>query len=275
MKKIFSILSALLIVSVILTGCGEDKTAAPEVKLGMIKHLNASEEEFNNFTKVIADTFSIKMTTYTPVFYDNLNSMLMALDKGEIKIISTYDCVANYMVARNPKLEIMYDDSLEFIDAFCFALRDEHELLKKDVDNFIQEIKADGTLDKLIKTYINDVNKNDPPAIKIEHFDDADTIKVAVTGDLPPLDLYLADGTPAGFNTALLAEMGKRLHKNVEVVSIDSGARASAVMSDRVDMIFWAILPVDDRPKDIDTPEGSILSEPYFTDKVVHLELTK
>ena len=273
MKKIFSILSALLIVSLILTGCGEDKPK-DDVKLGMIKHLNASEDEFNNFIKKVADTFSINMTTYKPVFYDNLNSMLMALDKGEIKIISTYDCVANYMVSRNPKLEIMYDDSLEFIDAFCFAMKQENESLKNSVDDFIKEIKADGTLDNLVKTYISDVNKTDPPAVGIEHFDDADTIKVAVTGDLPPLDLYLADGTPAGFNTALLAEMGKRLHKNVEIVSIDSGARASAVMSDRVDMIFWAVVPVSEIiPADADKPEGTILSAPYYRGRIVHLKL--
>ena len=274
MKKFFSILSALLIVSLILTGCGEDKPPQKEVKLGMIKHLNASEEEFNNFTKRVADTFSIRMTSYNPVFYDNLNTMLMALDKGEIKVISTYDCVARYMVAKNPKLEIMQDDTLEFIDAFCFAVDEENTDLIKNVNNFIEEIKADGTLDNLVKTYINDVNKTDPPAIEIAHFDGAETIKVAVTGDLPPLDLVLADGKPAGFNTALLAELGKRLHKNIEIINIDSGARASALKSNRVDMIFWAIVPVSEIiPADSDKPEGTVLSTPYYRGKIIHVKL--
>ena len=274
MKKIFSILSALLIFSVILTGCGEDKSPQKEVKLGMIKHLNASEEEFNNFTKRVANTFSIRMTTYNPVFYDNLNTMLMALDKGEIKVISTYDCVARYMVERNPKLEIMRDDTLEFIDAFSFAIDEQKVDLIKDVNNFIKEIKADGTLNKLVKQYIDDVNKTDPPAIEITHFDGADTIKIAVTGDLPPLDLVLADGKPAGFNTAILAEMGRRLHKNIEIINIDSGARASALKSHRVDMIFWAIVPVSEIiPADVDKPEGTVLSTPYYRGMIVHVKI--
>ena len=274
MKKFFSILSALLIFSVIFTGCGEDKPPQKEVKLGMIKHLNASEEEFNNFTKKVADTFSIRMTTYNPVFYDNLNTMLMALDKGEIKVISTYNCVANYMVAKNPNLEIMYNDSLEFIDAFCFAIDEDRTDLVKDVNDFIGEIKSDGTLANLVKQYIDDVNKKDPPSIEIAHFDGADTIKVAVTGDLPPLDLVLADGKPAGFNTALLAELGKRLHKNIEIINIDSGARASALKSNRVDMIFWAIVPVSEIiPADSDKPEGTVLSTPYYRGRIIHVKL--
>ena len=274
MKKFFTIFSALLIFSLMLTGCGDTKPAPPPVKLGIIKHLNASEEEFNNFTKNISDTFSLAMTSYNPVFFDNLNSMLLALDSGDIKVMSTYKCVANYITARNSKYEIMVDDSLEFIDAFCFAMREDDVALKNDVDKFINDISSDGTLDKLVKEYITDVNKNDPPKIEIPHIDGADTLKVAVTGDLPPLDLVLADGSPAGFNTAIIAEMSKRLNKNVEIIDVDSAARVSALTSGQADMIFWAIVPVSEIiPADADKPAGTALSAPYYKGRIVHVKL--
>ena len=274
MKKFFTIFSALLIFSLMLTGCGDNKPAPDNVKLGIIKHLNASEEEFNNFTKKVAETFSLAMTSYNPVFYDNLNSMLLALDSGEIKVMSTYKCVANYITSRNPKYEIMVDDSLEFIDAFCFAMREDDVALKNDVDKFINDISSDGTLDKLVKEYITDVNKNDPPKIEIPHIDGADTLKVAVTGDLPPLDLVLADGSPAGFNTAIIAEMSKRLNKNVEIIDVDSAARVSALTSGQADMIFWAIVPVSEIiPADADKPAGTALSAPYYKGRIVHVKL--
>ena len=274
MKKIFTIFSAFIIFSIILAGCGENKPAAPPVKLGMIKHLNASEEEFNNFTKKVSSTLGLNLTSYDPVFYDNLNSMIMALDSGEIKVISTYECVAQYLTAHNNKYEIIPDDTLEFIDAFCFAMLEEDTELKNDVDNFIDDIRNDGTLDRLTNEYIKNVAENDPSAVEIQHFDDADTIKIAVTGDLPPLDLVLANGQPAGFNTALIAELGKRLHKNIEIINIDSAARASALMSGRVDLIFWAIVPVSEIiPADADKPEGTVLSTPYYRGKIVHVKL--
>ncbi|MBQ7630282.1 MAG: transporter substrate-binding domain-containing protein, partial [Selenomonadaceae bacterium] len=146
--------------------------------------------------------------------------------------------------------------------------------LKKDIDKAINAMKKDGTLDKLVKQYITDANADDPPAVEMPKFDGAETLKVAVTGDLPPLDLVLADGKPAGFNTALIAELAKRINRNIEIIDIDGDARASALSSNRADVIFWAIIPVgDDRAKDIDTPEDAILSEPYFTDKITHIKI--
>ena len=98
-----------------------------------------------------------------------------------------------------------------------------------------------------------------------------------MTGDLPPLDFVNTDGTPAGFNTALLAEIAKRLGKNIAVVQIDSGARAAALSSEQIDVIFWATVPLDDTliPADVDKPEGVELSAPYFEDSVEHLQLKK
>ena len=274
MRKIFTIFSALLIFSFILTGCGENKNSETR-QLGMIRHMNASEQEFNNFSKTVSDTFSLHLSSYDPIFYDNLNSMLMALDSGKVSVISTYDCVARYLVAQNPKYEILTDDTLEFIDAFCFAMSEDNTALKDEVNNFIEEIRVDGTLDNLTKTYITGTEKN-PSPVEIPHIDGADTIKVAMTGDLPTLDLVLADGQAAGFNTALIAEMSKRLKKNIQIVHVESGARAAALSSGRVDLIFWAIVPISDViPNDADKPDGTVLSSPYYRGRIVHVALKK
>ena len=99
----------------------------------------------------------------------------------------------------------------------------------------------------------------------------ADTIKVAVTGDLPPIDFVLADGRPAGFNTAVLAEIGKRLRLNIELLNIDSGARAAALASGRADVIFW-VQVYKDSDRQPDVPENIVLSESYFDwNKFLHI----
>ncbi len=106
--------------------------------------------------------------------------------------------------------------------------------------------------------------------------DGAQTIKVGVTGDLPPLDYVSADGQPAGFNTAILSEIAKRLGRNVEVIDIESGARATALNAKQIDVIFWAVVPNGDKvPNDLDKPDGVEFSEPYFKDDVAHLKLKK
>lgn len=281
LKKFFSAMMLCIFAVTLFTGCGEDKKveapAVAEAQIGMLRHMNASEKDFNNFVKNVSEIFSLKMTSYNPVFFDNLNSMQMALETGKISAFTTYRCVADYLIARNPKFEIADDNTLEFIDAFCFALREGDRTLIDTSNKAIREMRDDGTLDKLVEEYIKKNKKEDEiTAIEIPKISGAETIKVAVTGDLPPLDYINADGTAAGFNTAVLAELSRRLGKNIELVQIESGSRAAALTSGRVDIVFWAIVPVSEIiPANADKPAGIELTSPYYRGKVVHVRLKK
>jgi len=267
-----------------MTGCGSDggtetkdsDSQSTIIKLGMISHLNASEKQMEEYLFKIQERTHAKVVNHIPVFFDNLSLMQSGLDAGKVDEISTYDCVANYLLANRDKYEPVEDDWINGLaDNFCFAVRKEDAALKADLDKTIKAMKDDGSLAKLVNDYVKNVDKGqDPPKVEVPKFAGADTIKVGVTGDLPPLDLVLPDNSPAGFNTALLAEIAKRLNKNIELVQIDSGARAAALSADQIDVIFWAIVPVGNHmPADIDKPEGVELSEPYFQDEISHLKL--
>lgn len=272
MKKIFTLMTICLLI--LMTGCGGEKTSDNEkIKLGMITRLNASEENFGEFMAKVEESLGVKIASHKPVFFDSLSQMQAAIQAKQIDEISTYSSVARYMTAKEPRFSLLKDHSLEFVDSFCFALRDDETELRDRLNRIIAEMQADGTLNKLTKEYITDIStENDPPAAELPHFDSEPTIKVAVTGDLPPLDFVSADGTPAGFNTAVLAEISKRMLLNIEPVDIDGGARAAALTSKQVDVIFWAIVPVSEIiPSDSDKPDGVILTDPYFKDKIVHM----
>ena len=272
MKKIFALLMAFALL--IVTGCGGEKPSdAKKIQLGMIARLNVSEENFAKLMKDVEDKLDVKIASHTPVFFDNLSQMQAALQAGQINEISTYRSVARYMIAKDPRFKVLEDHSLEFIDSFCFALREDETELRDSLNLVIKEMQDDGTLGNLAKEYITDIStEKDPPAVELPHFDSAPTIKVAVTGDLPPFDFVGADGKPAGFTTAVLAEIGKRMLRNNEIVDIDAGARAAALTSNQVDVVFWAIVPMSEIiPSDSDSPKGVILTAPYFKDKIVHL----
>ncbi len=143
-------------------------------------------------------------------------------------------------------------------------------------------MKNDGTLDNLKKIYITDLKADtELKAVEFEKIDGADTLTVAVTGDLSPFDYVSADGKAAGFNTAVLAELGKRLQKNINIIQIESGARAATLTSKKADMVFWTFIPADEivsaniLPADLDKPEGIELSTPYYTCTKVHVGLKK
>ncbi|MBR4643195.1 MAG: transporter substrate-binding domain-containing protein [Selenomonadaceae bacterium] len=253
MKKIFVLLMIILTVS----GCGSSngkEDSSP--RIGTLTQLNATPPQGTNF-------------------YDNFNSMQMALSTNTIDTLKTYGSVAKYMTANNSDFAIKDSQTVPLVDNFCCALREEDVDLKNSFDAAIASMKDDGTLDALIKNFIDNPSET-PQAVEISKIDGADTIKVGVTGDLPPLDLVLADGTPAGFNTAVLAEISKRIGKNIELIQVDSGARAAALTSKLVDVIFWVVVPADDsnRPKDFDMPEGVAVTKPYYQDVVVDVNLS-
>ena len=276
-------LTAICAACLLMTGCGGETTTdknsqATIIKLGMITHLNASEKQMEEYLFKIQEKSHAKVVNHVPVFYDSLSLMLMGAEAGNIDEISTYKSVAEYILAKNSKYGIANVEWIKGLaDNFCFAVRAEDTALKADLDKVIGEMKADGSLNKLIDYYItNAIKVKNPPSVDIPKFDGAEVIKVGVTGDLPPLDLILSDNSPAGFNTALLAEIAKRLNKNIELVQIDSGARAAALNADQIDVIFWAVIPDGDNlPVDIDKPDGIEFSEPYFKDDVAHLQLKK
>lgn len=284
MKKIFALLTVVALVFV--TGCGGstggDQKSANKgaIKLGTIKHLNVTETLLDNYFEKASSRMTQTAGMYAPkhVFFDNMVSMLAALDGGQIDTISTYKIVAKYLTAQSDKFELVTDRVPKVSDSFCCAVREENSDLKKEFDDAILKLTADGTLKNLVQTYINDIDYTTaPPVVDMPQFDGADTIKVAITGDLPPLDFVSADGKPAGFNTALLAEISKLLGKNFELIQIDSGARAAALVSEKVDVVFWAVVPQNDTlaPPDCDKPEGVALTEPYFSDEIIHVTLKK
>ena len=268
--KKFSALIFMLMFFLLVSGCGEDTTKKIQntIKIGMITQLNATPEEMDEIMEVMGVDTS---TTY----FENFTSMQMALKAKNIEEMQTYKSVANYMTAQNSQFEVKQEQTVSLIDAFCCAIREEDTDLKNSFDSAIASMKNDGTLDTLIKKYITELN-SEPPAVKIEKIDGADTIKVGITGDLPPLDLVLADGTPAGFNTAVLSEISKRINKNIELIQIDSAARAAALTSKKVDVVFWVVVPQDDkRPADMDKPAGIAVTTPYYQDEVVDVTLSQ
>ena len=286
LKNIAKLFLPCLLAGALFTGCGGDKVAdkpannfyGKEVKIGLLTHLNSDEESMGEIlTNIEAETGG-EYPIHRPKFFDSLKLMQTGIESGIVEQISLYKSVADYLVANNDKFEIVKHDALNKIEyLFCFAVRAEDKELKADLDKVIDEMKADGSLDKLISDYIIDVDKKNPPKVEIPKIDGAQSFKVGVTGDLPPLDLILPDNSPAGFNTALLAEIAKRSGKNIELVQIDSGARAMALNTNFIDVVFWAIVPFgnDKIPSDIDKSDGLEFSTPYFKDNVAQIRLKK
>ena len=274
MKKFFALLA---VCTFLVTACHSDD----EHNVGVIRHMNVSEESLGKFYDQFNEDSHEGRNHYA--IFNSMNEMTSALKSGQVDEIITYEIIGRYLAAHNWDFDMTVNKA-GLADAFCCAFREQDVALKKEFNDALDDIITDGTLKELVKTYILDANYSqlsnhvDMPTFYDDEFDDGyePPIRIGVTGDLPPLDYIRPDGQPAGFNTALLAEISRRLKRNFVLVSIDSGARSVALTSKLVDVVFWVLVPTyDNVPIDMDKPDGIILTDPYFTDEIAHIRLKK
>ena len=267
-------------------------------KIGILSYLGTNEESFqesiDNFRKFLSPLAVSAMGTvpemqdmprflqsfrdnkYIIKFYDSLASMLMAVESGRADEISLPESTANYVLKNDPSYRILL--AINMPSAIALGFRENDTALCEELNKVITAMKEDGTLKAFEEKYIKAAGTEKPAPVEFSNFEGADTIKVAVTGDMPPIDYISEEGKPAGYNTAVLSEIGRRLQKNIELINIEAGARSAALSSERVDIVFWYRTtqgvtipkeaglegenPLDNAIKD--KTEGVILSAPYY-----------
>ena len=251
------------------------------VKLGLLSRAQTPVEALRNFIReggrldnvVMWRLFGRNNNKYESLhYYDNLTSLIMALTAGEIDEFVVPKVVAEYVINTNPDFVICTAARmrLETILAFGFRQEDGGEL-QKGFNAALADMKKYGALANITRMYCANPGGENISSVRFEDFPDAATIRVAVTGDLPPVDYVSANGEPAGFNTAILAEIGRRMKVNIKPVQVDTGARTAALMSGRVDAVFWYQF-VKGSAELSDVPEGVIVSEPYYEfDTMLHV----
>ncbi|MBQ7578342.1 MAG: transporter substrate-binding domain-containing protein [Synergistaceae bacterium] len=231
--------------------------------------------EWANYDRLEGFLASLVKTRRVIKFFDSLMAMEMALRAGRIDEISLPEAVALYLVNNNSNYDIYF--SLNMMPStISFGFKRGNTKLQKEFNTAINAMKKDGTLKRIESKYITDLGNSEPQPVKFENFKGAAVIKVAVTGDLPPIDFISANGTPTGYNTAILSEIGKRLKKNIRLISVDAGGRSAALSSERADVVFWYRNTEGFNTNNVkglkgknvnmkDSIDGVILSEPYYT----------
>jgi len=265
MKKRHLISAVAMLLALMLLGLS-CSALAEEVKFGALSFLNLTEEENETVGSsvrrpmleiLLLDGVLEEIDSKVPAgrrvfrYYDSMNAMLMGLQAGEVNAIKVPYYTAKYLCSANDNLMMaeeyhpekateITDWALSHIsDGYSFMMQERNTELRDAFDTQITAMKEDGTLQKLIDEHIVKASEGgEPVAVAFEKFE-GDPIKVAVTGALPPMDYVAADGSFAGFNTAVLSEIGKRLQKNIELVQVDSVGRALALSEGTVDVVFW------------------------------------
>ncbi len=260
-----------LIMIVLMVNAG---FAANVPTIGYLSRLNTSEEEF---TRIIQDAqragnwriLSSRHDMHNVKFYDSLTAMRMALDRRDIDEMALPEVVAEYIADTDPRVGVCCISRTRASMSLALGFLESNAELAERFNVALRAMREDWTLAELQGVYIHKKDRVKP--VEFSTFKGAQTVKVAVTGDMPPIDYVDAGGSASGFNAALLAELGRRMKVNIKLVNIDAGARTSALVSGRADAVFWFETSESGTWR-YDAPEGVVLSEPYYSwSKFLHV----
>lgn len=287
-----------LAVAFLLILCSSSYSAEKDVNVGFLGYLGTTEEafqeDFDDFRNSISQEYAAKYSRIYPFaaslkeerrvvhFYNSLMTLLMGLRSGNVDEIILPEAVGRYVLNMNKTYEIKFTSSM-LVSRLAFAFMNHNAKLKEEFDQAVTAMREDGTLARLEEEYIIAVNEGkNVKSVTPETFEGAEVITAAVTGDIPPIDMFAGNGQPSGYSTAILAEIGKRLKKNIRFMNVNTGARSQALASERADVAFWyrttESAVEDGRISESleavfrDKPDTIILSVPYYewtTDYVI------
>ncbi|MCQ2609484.1 MAG: transporter substrate-binding domain-containing protein, partial [Lachnospiraceae bacterium] len=226
MKKLLS-LSMVVLMVLSLAACGKKESADVAVN-AELSHPSASEQEVND-ARAKQEKRSSASSKIT--YYDDINTLILALKNGKINLAYLGESVARYVMSKDETMGYVKTE-YSLPNEYALCMREEDIQLINSMNEAIKAMKADGTLKKLADENIEAViNGSEPQVVSLPKVDGRRTIVVAITGDIPPMDYISKDGTAAGFNVALLKELSDRCDINVELSLINAQARAASLMS--------------------------------------------
>ena len=197
--------------------------------------------------------------------YATTEELLFALKDGRIDAFWCPDIMAEYLVAHDESLyELEQPEAEQPRLSFAMAFRPEDAAICTAVSEAIAALKQNQTLAGIVQAYIEAdeiLERHEKEMAKQE----GDRIYVGVTGTLPPLDRFDANGKPCGFSVALLDEIGKCTGYRFVLVPVDSETAFTCLESGKIDAVFGYGTSKNTTPSrnDVVTTEGYYEMEQY------------
>ena len=211
---------------------------------------------------MLGDKTKEQLTTY-----EKATDVVQALKVGKIQCAIMDEAPAKQFVKNDPEILTILPEALT-VEQYAIGFKQGNKELLDQVNKALAEIKADGSLEKIMLKY-----KEDPTAAKPE---DIDLHKGAKGGKLylgtesgfPPYDIKVGDGY-TGIDIEMCALIAGKLDKELEIIAYPFDSLFMAVNSGKVDMICAGITVNEERKLFTD------FSDPYEDAKQVALILTK
>lgn len=220
---------------------------------------------------VIGSIQDIAVTRYAPkadiMRFSSMTDLYASLQNGKTDVLVG----ENITVLANPTL-------MEWIDtidagmpptavAICMQLGNTE--LQQDLNNYLAEIRADGTYQKLNDRWMEnkDISQNPIPKQR----GTGKTIIVGTFPGMPPYN-FIKNGEPSGFEIDLLTEWANRRNYRMEFLFMEFASQIPAVQTGKVDLSIGSIAVTEERQKNVLFTDGYYFGRILFYTRKGELE---
>lgn len=212
-------------------------------------------------------TIGVQQGTTGDIFasdYEEEGSTISRFNKGADAVVALstgkVDCViidnepAKSFVAANKGLKILDEPFATEEYAICIA-KENTELLNA-INGAIKDLKADGTIDSIIKNYIGDDTKGKSPYVSPE---DVDTSKgeliMATNAYFPPYE-YMEGDKIVGIDVDIAQAICDKLGYKLKIDNMDFDAIIAAVKTGKANMGVAGMTVTEKRLEEINFTES-------------------
>jgi polar amino acid transport system substrate-binding protein len=181
--------------------------------------------------------------------------LLAALDNGKVDVAGSESLTLTFCKEVADKVDSVDAHQPPIPVGACF--RKDNTALQQDFNQFLAEIKSDGTYQKIYDRWRT---ADDPSAMDIpQQRGTGRTIRVATYPALPPFN-FIKSGKVSGLEPDLLTEWANRRNWKLEFLMMDFAAQIPAVQTGKADMALGSISITEERQKQVLFSDGYIES---------------
>ena len=181
--------------------------------------------------------------------------LLAALDNGKVDVAGSESLTLTFCKEVADKVDSVDAHQPPIPVGACF--RKDNTELQQDFNQFLAEIKSDGTYQKIYDRWRT---ADDPSAMDIpQQRGTGRTIRVATYPALPPFN-FIKSGKVSGLEPDLLTEWANRRNWKLEFLMMDFAAQIPAVQTGKADMALGSISITEERQKQVLFSDGYIES---------------
>ena len=188
--------------------------------------------------------------------FNNGADAVLALTQGKIDCVVIDEQPAKVFVSKNEGLKIV-DKELTDENYAAVISKSNPELLEQ-VNQALKELQEDGTLDKIIKSYIPEEGSEGGDYHYAQTVTEGDKLVMATSADFPPYEYREADKF-VGIDIEIGYAVADKLGKVLDVTDMKFDSIIPAVDSGKADIGFSGFTVTDERMQQIN-----------FTDNYAH-----